>query len=272
MYIMPNITFSTCWYNFKAKFPSNIYQTWIHNMLSYANNYYLIIYTDNDGFEFLEKYIKENIMIIIKPYCEFHTYKYMKSWIDNHEKNVLLKNNVDWRVNMLWSEKIHFVKETMVNNYFNTDYFGWCDIGYFRDMTRDTSMYKLGNWPNQPKINGLAQNKIHYAIVNNNQSYMQDLYSLINNKNSYNLPKQPIPPNQISVAGGFFIVHKNMVNWWHDIYYTKLQLYFDNNYLIKDDQMIIINCVLENTNQFQLYRENDKNYDNWFMFQRILLE
>jgi hypothetical protein len=47
---------------------------------------------------------------------------------------------------MLWSEKISFVKETMDNQYFNTEYYGWCDIGYFRNRSNDlhTVFLKIG--------------------------------------------------------------------------------------------------------------------------------
>ena len=38
---------------------------------------------------------------------------------------------------MLWCEKISFVKKTIEKNYFNTDWYGWCDIGYFRESNND---------------------------------------------------------------------------------------------------------------------------------------
>jgi len=40
--------------------------------------------------------------------------------------------------------------------------------------------------------------------------------------------------------------------------------------LIKDDQIIIADCVFSNLDKFLLVRENLYPYDNWFMFQRIL--
>ena len=46
-------------------------------------------------------------------------------------------------------------------------------------------------------------------------------------------------------------------------------LYFDNDYLIKDDKILIIDCVFTYPENFQLYRENIEYFDNWFMFQRI---
>ena len=115
-----------------------------------------------------------------------------------------------------------------------------------------------------------SKNKIYYGCINNNNNYMNNLYNLINNKNSLGLPDKPMPPNQQSIAGGFFIIHKNKINWWVNTYDKKLALYFKHNYLVKDDQIIIIDCILSQQSEFVLFRENDVNFDNWFMFQRIL--
>ena len=44
-----NITFSTCWYSFKAKFDFAMYAQWIRNMLSNVRTHNLVIYTDEAG-------------------------------------------------------------------------------------------------------------------------------------------------------------------------------------------------------------------------------
>ena len=106
--------------------------------------------------------------------------------------------------------------------------------------------------------------------INNNDGYMNYLYKLINNKNNLGLPVEEIPPNQQSVAGGFFIIHKDKIDWWSKTYDSKLVLYFKHNYLVKDDQIIIIDCVLSQLSEFVLFREDNVMFDNWFMFQRIL--
>lgn len=267
---MINITLSTCWYKLKAKFPSEVYSQWIDNMLSNVNNYYLVVYTDSESYDFLKKYESENIKIIIKEMESFYNYKYKDYWIKNHKENYLLKDSVDWKVNMLWSEKIHFVDETVNKEYFNTDFYGWCDIGYFRNRKCDMSNLELKNWPAQHKINSLHKEKIYYAIVNNDSLYLNQLFMLIQNKNKNGLPEQQLPPNQISIAGGFFILYKEKLSWWKKTFNDKLQLYFKHNYLVKDDQIIIIDCILSNITNFQLTRENDTRYDNWFLFQRFL--
>tara|TARA_A100001015_G_scaffold270104_1_gene322372 strand:- start:1635 stop:2441 length:807 start_codon:yes stop_codon:yes gene_type:complete len=263
------ITYVTCWYQFKAKFDNYTYENWIDNMLSNVNNYKLVVFTDEDGYKQLKKYEQPNVKIIIKPYTKFYGYQFQEQWIKNHEKNYLLKEKVDWRVNMLWSEKIHFVKQVIDKKYFDTDFYGWCDIGYFRNRKNDSKKEDLLQWPNQEKILRLDPRKVHYALINNNQTYISYLHSQIIRKNRKGLPIHEIPPNQCSVAGGFFTLHKDKIEWWHETYYKRLKLYFDNDYLVKDDQILIIDNIFSHSTNFQLYSENNQNYDNWFMFQRI---
>lgn len=48
-----------------------------------------------------------------------------------------------------------------------------------------------------------------------------------------------------------------------------LSNYIKNNHLVKDDQIIVIHCIIKNMDRIQLHKERNK-YDHWFMFQRIL--
>jgi hypothetical protein len=256
------ITFSTCWYSFKNKNDTSTYESWMDNMLSNVHNYNLVIYSNESSCSFLLKYLQNpKIKLIIKPHTNFLGYKHKDFWIENHKKNHLLNTRIDWEVNMLWCEKINFVHETIQNKYFDTPFYGWCDIGYFRN--------KVVNWPSTIKINNLSRHKIHYACVNNNDEYINNLYSLILNKNTNGLPLHPIPPDQVSIAGGFFIGHKDKIQWWKNTFYSKLQLYVDHAYLVKDDQMVLVDCIFSENTHFTLYKENNGN-DNWFMFQRLL--
>jgi len=269
-----NITFSTCWYVFKAKFDVNTYMTWIDKFLSNVENFYLVVYTDASGMKHFGKYFdRPNIKFIIKPVESFYNYRYKDVWIENHKKNIFLNQMVDWRVNMLWSEKIHFVNETIEKQYFpETKMYGWCDIGYFRNDVTDITRYQIKIWPNKEKIEKLDSNKIYYAVVTQDQIYLNQIIRLINIKNRSGVPSSPIPPNQVSISGGFFILHKNKVDWWKTTYDEKLRAYFKNNYLVKDDQIILADCIFtkETMNNFLLLFNKEKE-DDWFLFQRILL-
>jgi len=266
------ITFSSCFYIIKSKFEPDIYINWMNNFISIVNNFNLVIYTDEYSSKYIDTRDNPRIKIIIKPIEDFYNYKYEEYWIKNHEKNNLLKDRIEWKINMLWSEKIWFVNETIKNNYFDTDFHGWCDIGYFRNNRYDIHTNNLFNWANEKKINSLNKNTIYYAIINNDDNYIIFLNNLINNKNEIGLPIDPIPSVQISIAGGFFILHQDKIDWWCQTYENKLKLYFENEYLVKDDQIILIDCVLsnDNKNEFNLIKEKDPRFDNWFLFQRFL--
>ena len=265
-----SITFSTCWYNFKSKFDNGTYLNWIDNILSNVNNYNLVIYSDESSCPCLQKYLENpRIQLIIKPHEQFYNYKYKDYWIKNHEKNTLLNDRIAWQVNMLWSEKTHFVCETFQQKYFDTEYYGWCDIGYFRNTKNDLKLVELESWPSTEKIANLNENKIYYAVVND-ETYIKNLITAINTKNSIGLPEIPIPENQVSIAGGFFISYKNNIEWWKNTYDSKLRLYFEHDSLVKDDQVIIADCVFSNSEKFHLCEEHT-NYDKWFLFQRYLL-
>ena len=134
----------------------------------------------------------------------------------------------------------------------------------------DTNTSELTNWPNPQKIYKLDKTKIIYACINNNDAYVTHIINSVQNKNCNNLPVNPIPAHQNTIAGGFFILHKDMITWWFNTFDNKLSTYFDNNYLVKDDQIILADCIFSDLDKFVLFRECKPPYDNWFMFQRIL--
>jgi hypothetical protein len=267
---MTTITFSSCFYIIKSKFDPNIYIEWMNHFISIVNQFKLVIYTDEKSVSFIDIKNNPNIKVVIKPLESFYLYKYKEYWIKNHAINFLLNEKIDWKVNMLWSEKLWFVNETIKNNYFDSKWYGWCDIGYFRNRQDDLNTMFLSTWPNPNKILSLNQDKIYYGCINNDVSYINYLRKIINNKNALGLPKNEIPCYQKSISGGFFIVHPNKIEWWIKTYETKLEDYFKNNYLVKDDQIILADCIFSEQDHFVLFRENNKLYDNWFMFQRIL--
>jgi len=262
------ITFSSCFYIIKSKFDPALYIEWMNNFISIVNEFNLVIYTDENSIKYINTKGNPRIKIILKPLEQFYNYKYKDSWIKNHEKNNLLNNMSCWELNMLWSEKIWFVKETTEKKYFETDYYGWCDIGYFRNRPNDIHTSELMQWGKDTSF--LDPNKIKYACIQKDENYINYLSRIVTNKNEYGLPVQEIPPDQTSIAGGFFILHKNKIDWWSKTYDNTLQRYFQHNYLVKDDQIILIDCIFSNIDFFELFTEDNIDFDSWFMFQRIL--
>ena len=95
VYSIMSINFSTCWYNFKAKFDISIYQRWMHNMLSNVNNYNLVIYTDEAGYNIVQPYINSKIKVVVKPCEDFYTYQFKEEWIRRLFKKSIGRKTID---------------------------------------------------------------------------------------------------------------------------------------------------------------------------------
>ena len=265
------ITFVTCWYELDCKFDRATYLCWINNFLYNITNCYLIIFSDLKSSKIIIPFLNnKNIRLVLKPINDFFNYKYLEYWKENHKKNNLLNTKICWEVNMLWCEKISFVHSAIELNLFDTELYGWCDIGYFRGNHNEISVTKISDWPNKDKIEQLDITRIHYGNVRD-VNYTNLLKTHILNKNELGLPINPIPPEQYSISGGFFMIHIDNIKWWRDTFDHKLKLYFDNNYLVKDDQIILVDCIYSNIDRFKIYSNHDKKLNNWFMFQGLLL-
>ena len=272
------ITFSTCWYVLKSKFPIQQYLVWIKNFLSIVNNFYLVIYTNEESFKYLLPLIDKrntNIKVIIKPIEDFYTYKYKELWIKNHKmSNMDLHKRTDWKLNMLWNEKVFFVEDTIKNKYFSTIYYGWCDIGYFRNNPNDLHTQYLKSWPNNNKLMSKYFKNlcIHYGNVQNDSIKNWKQKQEIKSHYDKNLKSEPSSDYTDSCfAGGFFIMPIFLSNYYAKLYDDKLNYYFANNFFIKDDQVIVKDIIFTNEKLFYKHQEDNKRFDNWFMFQRLLL-
>jgi hypothetical protein len=219
---------------------------------------------------FLKK--KDQIKVIIKPMNEFYGYRYKDEWIKNHNNSqLLLHKKVDWELNMLWCEKIHFVNETLRNKYFDTMYHGWCDIGYFRELSYKKMELLIG-WPSPLTLLTKLSNKIHYGCVQTDAMKYKMLQNDVVTHYSNNSIKKSSPPisyekiEEICFSGGFFILTKPLAEIYNRIFDSKLQYYFKNGFTVKDDQQIIMDCIFSNPQLFQIHFS-----ENWFMFQELLL-
>jgi hypothetical protein len=265
----------TAWYSFKNKFNEETYGKWITYFLENIHNVYVIVFTDTHGYErlssFSEKY--SNIQVIIKEFKDLEGYSQETFWRENHTKNVLLKDRISWELNVLWNEKIRFVKLARDLGFIKTDWFGWCDIGYFRGRPNDISIERISGIPSDKVMNSLDTKKVYYGFVGNPYpAFLERCYQLRLSRDDFGIPSPQIPVNQNIIAGGFFVCHQDKIDWWYDTYYRKLQLYIDTHTLIRDDQIIILDCFTENQEHFELIQEkHPEKYDLWFVFQRFLL-
>ena len=61
-----SITFSSCFYILKSKFDKTTYINWMNNFISIVNEFYLVIYTDENSVKYINTKNNPRIKIIIK--------------------------------------------------------------------------------------------------------------------------------------------------------------------------------------------------------------
>ncbi len=271
------------------------HHVWFRDFIRIVNQFYLVIYTGEIEYDDICNEIRKldetaqgKIKVILKPFSEFHNSKYERFWMDNNARpESKLKDIADWRLHMLWCEKTHFVRETIENQYFDTEYYGWCDIGYFRDTrSSDASMsydeYReriREHWPNKNKINRLHKNKVYYGCnVEPRKLYGSYNYYTRHFQNidsTTGIPRDLYNKHSHFVSGGFYITGREKALWWCRRFQEILELYIMNNVVIQDDQHIIAYCVfVGNTppHDFCIVKVNETNDDKlWFLFRDFLL-
>lgn len=303
---MSNITFSTCLYQLKNRHGPSSHIRWMRYFIRIVVRFYLVIYTDDETYDIIFSEVQkldiktiERIKIVIQPYTEFYNYKYRDFWINNNNNPECKLNGVaDWRLNMLWCEKVHFVYQTINRQYFNTEYYGWCDIGYFRDILADNedqpelsrdpeSDYNYNYaksirdvWPNPSKINALNKTQIYYGsnVDPENSEVAFNYYH--RHFHSSNIDKSTLLPKTIYhkklylISGGFFITGRAKMKWWVNTFQTTLEQYIKHNAVVQDDQQIISNCIFkgDSNKHFCIIKLKEVDPDKlWFMFRDLLL-
>ena len=300
------ITFATAFYPIRSKFPSEKYIQWATHLFSIVRQFYLVVFTDEATYKTLLDLASGNphIRIVVRPWSAFHGMKYRAFWEKNHKDNDLLNRTTCWELNMLWNEKVWFVSDAIQTRHFpETEYYGWVDIGYFRNNPNNIHTSVLANWAHYNRLVSYPVEKVHYTMVNP-----------IGFRLLQELRKQGggIPLQQVSVAGGFFFGGRDPLLEWRDIFTTQLEQYVSSNRLLKDDQIIVVDCLLGEKSQnnpvvfhegvgiscscqqcqngkmvYAIYQQNalfhfnnnspfpltcchSAGIDDWFLFQRLL--
>jgi hypothetical protein len=273
---------------------------WFRDFIGVVNQFYLVIYTGEseynvicDEIRKLDEATQRKIKVILKPFSEFHNYKYERFWMENNARpGCKLAQIADWRLNMLWCEKTHFVRETIEKQYFDTEYYGWCDVGYFRDTlssggpgaaaTHPAYRERIReHWPNPDKINRLHKDKVYYGC-NISPSNLHKCYTYYAQHFQNTARRDVYSPRAHLLSGGFYITGREKALWWCCRFQEILELYIANNVVIQDDQHIIAHCVFTNgmngmnagtTNpDFCIIKINETNEDAlWFLFRDVLL-
>ena len=233
------ILFVTGYWNVKNKYKTNInnvYLDWMKNTLLIPNDM-CIFYDDDEVFKKIHE---------IRIYSLNKTY-YIKKTIDKFFVNKFDMNDIEPTKNVpsvdlgkIYNEKMFLVHHVSVK-YNNYHYYGWIDIGLplFRKKPIIDKTFINFKILNKDKLNCCLTN---FGLRN---KILEDFSNNIHNIYYHN------------VAGGAWIIHKDKVNKFSDMYYKELESMIIlknkiNNSLILDDQCIWTKVYSKNSNLFNI--------------------
>lgn len=278
--------------NHKRNF--DYYITWMKKFLLIVKIFNLVIFTDKLTYEIIKKnklneiieMKNDKIKVIFKEKEEFFGNRY-KNYLKKNQKKINFNDGnaeyskLPWELNLIWFEKINFVRETIENKYFDTEYYAWCDIGYFRNESNgDLELEELLEWGNNIQIidNNRNKNKIFYGSPYNDFSALNKWCNIVKFKNKDGLPiinNNATNDNTCprSISGNFFLLHKDKINWWFNTFYSMFYLHIKYNRIVYHDETILSICVALYPEHFKIFIENNPRFTNtWRLFQRYLIK
>ncbi|KAJ8321727.1 hypothetical protein KUTeg_000198 [Tegillarca granosa] len=114
--------------------------------------------------------------------------------------------------------KYAVVADAVRQKYFNTEFYAWLDIGYFRDIVSSKTYFRL-DAPSDIDRTKLAMNRVYWRSFS---------------KKPFNIMRQ----NVVWVGGGMFIGTKEIVLKFEKLYHKAVNYFLSKNLMNTDQQVI----------------------------------
>jgi hypothetical protein len=182
-----------------------------------------VFFTTKDNIQLIKSFRKDLPTYFIETKIEdFYTYKF---------KNKMISHEIHCpsvELNLIWNEKIFMLQKGYNINPFNSDWFIWIDAGIsnYRNIPPPTQKF-----PNKELLMTLPKDKFIYS---SSEDYNE---SLVTKTNYY---------HHIT---GTYILHKNIINKFANIYKIYLEKLIDQNN-IWTDQIILTHIYKDNSTEF----------------------
>jgi hypothetical protein len=246
-------TIITAYFEINSKYPKEQYDEWMQIMLRNIATP-MIIFCDAKSGDKIRNYRSEYplaTVIIQTEISEFYNYKYLEQW----KKTLELDNEKhlhNTELYMIWAEKSQFLKLGAEKNPFRSEFFLWCDIGYFRNTPEQVPIAELRNFPNIDKIKILPRCRILMLLVNHIPLNKLDGMHYIVQK----------------IGGGMFGGFRETIAGWANAYDAALNIFFTNNIFAGQDQLIM-RFIIDKVPNLCLCI-NSPSFEDWFLLHRLL--
>ena len=196
------------------------------------------IFCDESSYDLIKKNSYDNDTIIIKNINDFYVNNFDIEKCKLHSIHV-----PSYKLGKIWLEKINLLyeiyNEDICQNKLN-EWYVWMDICI--PFLRTNKINE--KWPNNIKIDMLNKNKINYSKSNN-----MDMDICKNYGHNF--------------AGGCFIIHKNKLKEFRDIFYNYLKKYIietNYNFFALSDQCVFTRIMVDNPDMFNVIETKNRTY------------
>lgn len=261
---MEKVTVVTSFFKLKkSKHSIEEYKSWISNFCKLNCN--LIVFTD---VEFVINYLEDlypinKVKIIKKDFYSFDMTSpdMMKFWEKQHNLDF---NN--WKsihnpeLYAVWAIKQECVMNAIKLNFFNTEYFIWCDIGILRN--KNEINYYLDFPILLPDI--CSDSRICFLEVNKIPEHFVNLYKNYKKLTDFNIPFE-------AIGGG--CIGGNIEAWldFSEAYKNKLKRFEILNWFAGRDENIYFTMLIERDTKkpFKIFHTCN-TVDKWMTFPAII--
>lgn len=239
-------TIVTAFYKIPSKASFEKYLPWIRNFLIFIESP-IVFFTTEDLVDIFKSIRNENIIYEILPFEELVAIKqYGKDFWERQKERDPEKYHTP-ELGMIWYEKKEFVLKAIEKNYYNTEYFIWCDAGCVR-----SDLYKNN-------IKNFGQN---LTQINENKLNIQQIKPFLT-KEFYSFP-------DICIAGAIMIGNKEKWNMFKKYYDIILEKYDKNKTPTIMDQYIMAGVYQNFKEDINPIYKIEKCVDEWFFFLEML--
>lgn len=158
------------------------------------------------------------ILVKRKVFWPFRLTKQIQSVFDQLEYPAHYPNTVNAEYCAIQHAKYAVVSESIESNLFQTEFYAWLEIGYFRDITEDKTYFVLNPPPDQDE-NLISFNEVFHANLSLS-------------------PEQIFKDNIVWVGGGI-VIGTSAVFLKFEKLYKKAVLYFLERKLMNSNQQVV---------------------------------
>ncbi|XP_067670379.1 uncharacterized protein [Haliotis asinina] len=260
--LKPEITVITAYFNigsFAKGTKSNVYtpsryMNWMKVFGRIRNN--LVAYTDSkDVFDLLTSLRRRFPSNMTKVFLirradlwSFSLSKEIRNIYRQPNYPQHYPNTVNENYSCAMHAKFELVNRVLVEELFPTEYFCWLDIGLFRALVDDNSMFKL-QIPNQWDKRKVAYSKVYgFNDKATTESVMKG--------------------NQVWVGGAMFLGTPQVLHNYTEDYMNTVKMLL-RRHLMNTDQQVIYSMYLPSSElkprvQIQLFSQTKSRYNPWF--------